>query len=293
MDTLIVKLNATGDVVRTTPLLRRLGGNVSWITAAGNTSLLEGIASNLRCIAWEDRATAIDRSYDLAINLEDEVEAAEFVASVSSRRIFGARLGESRRVVYTDDAAGWFDMSLISRFGRAAADDLKLRNRRTYQDLLFEGLGFVFSGEPYLLPQSPESDLAGDVAMASVAGPVWPMKNWAHFGELRRALEQQGLRVNELPRRATLLEHLADVRNHRCVVGGDSLPMHLALGSAVPCVTIFNCTSPWEICDYGIQTKMISPLLDKYWYKRNFDPAATSAISIDDVLRAVTRQLSV
>ena len=37
MDILIIKLGATGDVVRTTPLLRRLDGNATWITAAKNT----------------------------------------------------------------------------------------------------------------------------------------------------------------------------------------------------------------------------------------------------------------
>jgi len=43
MSVLIIKLGATGDVVRTTPLLRRLDGPVSWITAKSNLPLLEGI----------------------------------------------------------------------------------------------------------------------------------------------------------------------------------------------------------------------------------------------------------
>ena len=48
------------------------------------------------------------------------------------------------------------------------------------------------------------------MAIAPVAGPVWPMKNWAHYDALQRRLEAQGLRVNVLPKRATLLEHLGD-----------------------------------------------------------------------------------
>jgi hypothetical protein len=47
--------------------------------------------------------------------------------------------------------------------------------------------------------------------------------------------------------RSSLLEHLADVQGHRCLVSGDSLPMHLGLGSAVCCVSIFTCASPWQI----------------------------------------------
>ena len=91
--------------------------------------------------------------------------------------------------------------------------------------------------------------------------------------------------MNVLPRRPTLLEHMGDVKNHRCLVGGDSLPMHLALGMGVPCVTIFNCTSPWEIHDYGIQTKIVSPLLERFFYQRGHDSAATSAISARRGLR--------
>jgi heptosyltransferase-2 len=113
------------------------------------------------------------------------------------------------------------------------------------------------------------------------------MKKWAHYDWLKSELESRGLKVNFLPIRSTLLEHLADVQSHRCLVSGDSLPMHLALGSRVPCVALFNCTSPWEIYDYGILTKFVSRFLDEFFYKREFDPRATTAISKDDVLKAV------
>ena len=133
--------------------------------------------------------------------------------------------------------------------------------------------------------------LTGDVAIAPVAGPVWPMKGWAYYDQLKAELERTGLRVNFLPRRNSLLEHMGDVSNHRCLVGGDSLPMHFALGTGTPCVTLFNCTSPWEIYDYGLQTKLVSPLLERFFYKRDFDTAATTAIRLDDVFDAVMERL--
>ena len=70
------------------------------------------------------------------------------------------------------------------------------------------------------------------------------------------------------------------------------MPMHLALGVGTPCVTIFNCTSPWEIYDYGMQTKIISPLLGEFFYKRGYDKRATTAVDADKVLRAVMDKLS-
>ena len=195
-------------------------------------------------------------------------------------------------MAYTDDSRRWFDMSLISVHGRKRADELKLRNRETYQALIFQGLGFDFSDEPYVLPQPTPTDLVGDVAIAPVAGPVWPMKGWAHYDRLRQELVARGLRVNVLPYRQSLLQHMGDVNSHRCLVSGDSLPMHLALGLKVPCVTIFNCTSPWEIHDYGLQTKIVSPLLAKFFYKRGVNMRATTAVSLDDVLRQVIAILS-
>ena len=119
--------------------------------------------------------------------------------------------------------------SLISAHGREEADRLKFRNRRTYQELIFDGLGLGFAGEEYLLPEPIATGLSGDVAIAAEAGAVWPMKKWAYYDALRKTLEERGLIVNVLPQRSSLLEHLADVKNHRCLVGGDSLPMHFAL----------------------------------------------------------------
>jgi heptosyltransferase-2 len=291
MNILILKLGATGDVVRTTPLLHRLSGSVTWITAVKNCVFLGGLADNLRHFSWEARARALDIRYDLAINLEDTLEVALFLKNLRPAEIFGAYADSSRRLRYTDDSRCWFDLSLISSYGRQKADRLKLLNRQTYQELIFTGLGLHFAGEPYVLPKPIETGLSGDIAIAADAGDVWPMKKWAYYGKLREALEDQGLTVNVLPKRPSLLEHLSDVQNHRCLVGGDSLPMHLALGSGTPCVTIFTCTSPWEIYDYGIQKKIVSPLLEEFFYKRGYDERATMAISIDEVFEAVMAQL--
>ena len=291
MNFLIIKLNATGDVVRTTPLLRCLEGEVTWITAQNNLELLQGLTPNLRSFSWESREMVRDREYDLVINLEDDVTCAAFVLTLEYRQLFGAHLNEGGNVSYSKDSRRWFDLSLISVYGRSEADQLKLLNRRTYQEMIFEGLGFRFEGEAYLLPPAPPTDLSGDVAIAPVAGAVWPMKNWARYGRLTEELQARGLKVNELPRRASLLEHLGDVQNHRCLVGGDSLPMHFALGSEVECVSLFNCTSPWEIYGYGVQTKIVSPLLVEFFYRRDYDPRATTAIQLDRVLEATLQRL--
>ena len=291
MNTLIMKLGATGDVVRTTPILSRLPGLVAWVTASKNVPLLRGLRDGLTCVSWEERHLLPDVKYDLVINLEDTLDVAEFVKGVPFRQLFGAYADDQNVLRYTDDSKRWFDLSLISRHGRAEADRLKFLNRQTYQELIFDGLGFSFLGDKYLLPPETQTPLSGDIAISPEAGPVWPMKNWAYYPELQRQLEERGFVVNILPKRKTLLEHLADVRNHRCLVAGDSLPMHFALGTGVRTVALFTCTSPWEIYEYGLLTKIVSPLLGEFFYKRGMDRRATTAISVEEVLRGVLAQV--
>jgi ADP-heptose:LPS heptosyltransferase len=291
MKTLIIKIGATGDVVRTTPLLSRLPGQITWLTSVKNVVLLRGLKENLRSFAWGDQERALDTDYDLVINLEDTLDVAQFLETLRFKEIFGAYIDCNNSLRYTENSRCWFDLSLISSYGRQEADRLKFLNRQSYQELIFSGLGFHFAGETYLLPESIESGLSGDVAIAADAGAIWPMKKWAYYGELKQQLEDQGLIVNVLPTRPSLLEHQSDVQNHRCLVGGDSLPMHLALGTSTRCVTLFTCTSPWEIHDYGIQKKIVSPLLKEFFYKRSYDERATTAITVKEVLNAVMAQL--
>ena len=88
------------------------------------------------------------------------------------------------------------------------------------------------------------------------------MKKWAYYDELKERLEDEGLTVNVLPTTFVAAGAFGRCANHRCLVGGDSLPMHFALGTGTPCVTLFTCTSPWEIYEYGVQKKIVSPLLE-------------------------------
>jgi heptosyltransferase II len=291
MNILVVKLGATGDVVRTTPLLKRLDAQITWLTVLKNTVLLQNLRDNLRCFSWEERQLVPNIRYDLIINLEDTLEIGLYLKTLQTAQLFGAYVDSQNNLCYTDDSRRWFDLGLISSYGRQQADRLKLLNRQTYQEMIFAGLGFHFAGETYLLPEPIETKLSGDVAIAADAGLIWPMKRWAYYDELKQRLENHGLTVNVLPQRASLLEHLSDVRNHYCLVGGDSLPMHFALGTAIPCVSLFTCTSPWEIYGYGVQRQIVSPLLEEFFYKRGYDERATRAITVDEVAVAVMEQL--
>jgi heptosyltransferase-2 len=223
----------------------------------------------------------------LVINLEDSIEVTQLLNEFKFTELFGAYLNSYGKLTYTGHSSEWFDISMISNFGIDKADELKLRNRKTYQEMIFNGLRHQFNGEKYFLPKAIDTNLVGDIAIAPKSGSVWPMKNWAYFNELKQLLESDGYRVNYLPVRDSLLEHIGDVQNHRYLISGDSLPMHIALGLGIKCLTLFTCTSPWEIYDYGIQKKIVSPLLDRYFYKRDYAIMATTCIKLEDVYNEV------
>src|SRR5215467_13128454 len=103
MDILILKLGATGDVVRTTPLLRRFDGHVTWVTASKNVALLQrlnGLRAEVRVLDWENRALLDGASFDLVVNLEDDVETAAILKSVRFDRLFGAYANGNGRMAY-------------------------------------------------------------------------------------------------------------------------------------------------------------------------------------------------
>jgi len=290
MRTLIIKLGASGDVVRTTTLLHILKGEVDWLTSDANVELLEGI-KGIRVFPWSRRSELRKNTYHLLINLEDTIEVSAEIRHIEHKSLYGAYLAEDDSHSYTESSRSWFDMGRISRFGIAEADRLKFQNRLSFQHLVFRGLGYDFRGESYLLPPSASSSLAGDVAIVAASGSTWPMKRWAFYDELAEMLRRDGLQVNCLPKRKTMKEHLADVRNHRLLISGDTLPMHLALGSNILCVTIFICTSPWEIHDYGLQQKLVSRKLRDYFYRRTCDPAASTSVSLSDVYKSAIQML--
>ncbi|MBI5241959.1 MAG: glycosyltransferase family 9 protein, partial [Elusimicrobia bacterium] len=250
MKTLIVKLGALGDVVRTTPLLRVLKGDVVWVASRPALPLLprRRLAAAL---SLDDAAGLAGERFDLVLSLDEDRRAAALASRVSAGRLVGTYLDGGGGLLYTRDSASWFDMSLVSRLGRAEADRRKLANRRTYQEHLFAMLGRRFSGEEYLIGPAPARRRKAKrrppiVGLDARAGTRWPMKRWAGYRTLARLLEADGARPFFFRQRGRLADFARDIAACDLVVCGDTLTMHLALALGVPAVALFLCTSPAE-----------------------------------------------
>jgi len=282
---LIIKIGAAGDVVRTTPLLHPLRGkSIDWITDDRNREVLPQHFPNMEIISFDE---AEKRHYALVLSLDEDAHALQSLRKLSYERLVGAFINAEGKYDYTDEMAEWFNMSLISKYGKEKADQLKFINRKTYQYFLFKGLGLTFQGETYIINEgvvpNPTPNLIG---IERRAGSRWKTKQWNKYDELAEILQSRGFKVFFFVERPSLMEYMRDIARCGFIITGDTLCMHIAIALRIPTIGIFTCTSPWEIEDYGILHKVVSPLLHKAFYKTEYVHEAVDAISLTDVLNA-------
>lgn len=286
--TLLIKLGALGDVVRTTPLLRRLGGGVTWVTARASLPLLRGLPGLERALAVEDAGALERESFELVVNLDEEDAACRLATAVSARHKAGPRF-EGGRKAYCRASAPLFDRSLISRLGRRRADELKLRGRLSYQQMAFRACGLRFRGEEPLLPARPALKPSRLIGLETRVGERWPAKAWEGWAEVERALSARGWGVRRLAPRPTIPQYLEDIAGCAVVAAGDTLAMHAALALGKPTVALFLVTSPAEIHGYGRLTKLVHPQLSRHFYRTDRVPGLSGGIAAESVVAAVAR----
>jgi len=164
---LVIKTGALGDVLRTTAILPGLaswapGLELVWLTAQGAEPLVERHPQVARVVSVDPKdAASVEAAgaglaagpWDWILSLDDEEPlcrlASTLHAASPGSRLSGAYQGAEGRRSYTDDVAPWFDMGLLSRLGKAAADRLKIQNQRTHPALYASMLGLE-EGRPSL-----------------------------------------------------------------------------------------------------------------------------------------------
>jgi heptosyltransferase-2 len=258
--TLIIKLGAMGDVLRTTTILRVLDGPVTWVTRPASLPLLENIARLEAVVPFEAAAPRLrGRHFDLVACLDDEPEACQLLDLVTWDRQVGARLQDGA-VTYGESARPWYDMGLVSRFGKERADELKRLNRRSYQEHLFAMFGREFTGQDYVFGYEPRPVSRRRLGIEMRADARWQWKRWVRYPELIDRLRADGLDVVVFAQRDDLRDFIADVNGCGLVVTGDTLTMHVALALHKPVIAVFGPTSSPEIHGYGRLTKVVSPI---------------------------------
>jgi ADP-heptose:LPS heptosyltransferase len=299
---LVVKLAATGDVLRTTAFLPAIhaafpAARVTWLTRKGAAALFTGNTLVDEVLVAEDAVTAArlaTEEFDVVLCPDADPDAAA-LAAMARGKLRRGYVRDARGHVHAlgDGAERWLRMGL--------SDPAKKANRETYQHLVAQVLELdpALVREPILVPSAREHDAAQAlvrsfghdgplVGLNTGAGGRWAYKQWttANQEAFLRLCGERGIGVmllggpEERQRHKDLLAFGRDlpvfdsgndnsfgrfaalVDACRVVVTGDSLAVHVATARKVPAVVLFGPTSAAEIELYGRGTKLTPPGLD-------------------------------
>ncbi|MCA8976380.1 MAG: glycosyltransferase family 9 protein [Planctomycetes bacterium] len=299
---LMIKLAATGDVLRTTAFLPAIhatwpGARVTWVTRKAATGLFAGNRLVDEVLATDDAVTAArlaTEQFDVVLCPDADPDAAALAALARGVERRGFQRDANGHVVATGaGAAAWLAMGV---------DDVaKRNNRETYQTLVARVLGLdpAAVAEPILEPSAAErAAAAGFTASLGSRGPLvglntgaggrWAYKQWTreHQVSFLRLCTDAGMAVlllggpEEVQRHRDLLlasegravfdggndnsfgRFAALIEQCGVIVTGDSLAVHTAAARKVPAVVLFGPTSSHEIELYGRGSKIVPEGLD-------------------------------
>ncbi len=194
---LIIKLDAVGDVLRTTCILHGLkarypDSEITWVTRQSSIPLFENNRLVDRVLVYESTeailSTAVQQ-FDLLINLDAARDSAALASRVQSAQKRGFGLDSKGHVSpFNTEAVRWLEMG--------AFDQKKKANVLSYQDLMLEICGLGGSPKDIVLPLSDaEKAFAEDFArrhslgtgkirigINTGASPRWQYKKWTEEG---------------------------------------------------------------------------------------------------------------
>lgn len=310
---LIIKHGRMGDVLRTTPLLRKLKkkyprAEIWWITKYPellpkivDVPLVFDSAGILQVQATE---------FDIAYNLDKYALSCSLMNQVRSKVKKGFYLSGSKTVPFCG-AEYKFNMGIDDKLSKA--------NKKSYQEEMFEICGFQFTGEEYVMDRrgkafqkTPINNSEKIVGLNTGCGPdwrsrLWKIENWITLAKLLREkslipLLLGGCQEHEVNKEIVkesgalyfghfpFYDFVELVDKCGVVVTVVTLAMHVAVGLKKKIIILNSVFNKNEHDPYG-RSRIIEPKLPcKCYYKakcENPDYHCTDSIKPEKVLREV------
>ena len=276
---LIIKLGAIGDVIRTTPLLRRLrqerpGCSITWLTHTP-TILPQAEVEEILKFDFASALQLQARRFDVIINLDKEKEACALLNAIEAPEKFGYALRPH-------DGVAWPANALAEhKFLTGLFDQVSQANTKPYVQEIFELCGLDFRGEEYVF--DTHEDKGYDWTALPMAGPriglntgcgdrwttrLWSDEKWvALIGQLQEAGyapvllggEAEDAR-NRLLRATTGAAYLGTfplpqfinlMHQMDGIVTQVTMAMHISIALRKPTILMNNIFNPHEFDLYG------------------------------------------
>jgi heptosyltransferase-2 len=324
---LIIKLDAVGDVLRTTSILKPLKRKypesyIEWCTRKNSVEIFRHNTLIDEVIIFEDNALLRigAEKYDIVINLDTSKISSAIAANASSKSKFGFVLNKMGYVeAASSSAQKWLEMS--------AFDDVKKANSKSYQQIMYEILDLDLPVQPpqisisqkekkviaekkfvkNILPEKPVIGLNIGVG-TKWPSKGWPLRSWQQLIDsignekynllllggpeevwLIEELNEKYNFVIETGCDNSLLEFAAIVDLCDLIITADTLALHIATALEKKIIALFGPTSSSEIELYGKGIKL-SALEQCSCYYRKFCSESVSCmgkIKIDMVINAI------
>jgi len=313
---LIIKLASAGDVLRTTALLSGLKGkypvsHITWVVEGTARELLEGNANIDRILTYGEKSVSLLKAekFDIVVSLDKAIEAISLAMIVKASEKYGYGLDREDRLCPFNKEAEYSYLLGID-------DDLKFfKNKKTYQELIFETAKLNYDNNPYELTIGKRHiDFADNffkrkslykedavIGVNTGAGRVFANKNLrkekiveliellheglhAKIALLGGPLERD---INTYIKKAagektvdcgcdnSLKEFAALINNCALVISADTLAMHIVIALKKPVIAIFGPTCPQEIDLYSRGCKIITEAKCAPCYKNKCDKKLT------------------
>jgi len=275
---LIIKLGALGDVIRTTPLLRKIRSlhpqaEIWWLTHTPeflpdevDRKLKFDLSSVIQIVATE---------FDFLFSLDKDYEAAALANRVKSRVKRGFILRDGKTFP-ADDLA-------YLKYLTGIFDDVNKANTKTYLEEIFELCGFTFEGEKYLLSNFDSEGYEWNlglrhptIGLNTGCGGRWTSRLWSEdnwtgvaksliskgYGVLLLGGEQEDARNKSIAAKSgakylghfPLRQFINLVDQVDIVATGVTMGLHIAIGLGKKVALINNIFNRKEFELYGLGT---------------------------------------
>lgn len=309
---LIIKLGAIGDVLRTTPVLEALREkykdcHITWLVDEESKEILTSVDKVL-VYNQETILRLKQEKFYAMYNFEIDTPATLVANIVKAKKKYGYYFSKDGKTDFYNKSSGYY-------WERANSDYVNRNNIKSYQQMIFEIAELEWKKQDYYL-RIEDTGYAEKfkkskklIGINIGSSKRWVAKQWGKkkieefinkikkdydiilLGGKQEEKEKkelaEKLKVQENDSNNSLKEFLEVINKCDLIISGDTMAMHAALALKKPTISLFFCTPFSEIEGYGRLKKLVSPLLNDFFYTDEYDEKLANSISVESVLKAV------
>ena len=284
---LLIKLDAMGDVIRTTPLAegikkRYINSQLTWLVAESGYPFIKNNPFVDRVFIYnqENIQGLLCEDFDLLINLDKAKKATSLANKIKSKEKRGYLLSPYGTPFPANEGAKYLYDIALDNWGK------KTNNKKSFQEMIFEVAKIQYKNEEYSLKLENENlefarkfkqrnKIIENIPIVGIntgCGPVYPYKKWHKEGviELIKELNKQNIQVmlfggpdeielnKELKTKVknkiidagcnnTIMNFAALMNICNLIFTGDTVALHIAIALKKPVIAVFGPTPSQEI----------------------------------------------